>query len=260
MKYAIILAFIIFGTASCSNRGNEDKTGDVKVNLLVAAAANTQYVMAEVIEEFEKIEGVKVNLVIASSGKLASQIVNGAPYDIFLSANMKFPSYVHDKGFAQKTPSVYALGALVLWSNTDTDLSLGVEILRSEALNKIAIANDKNAPYGTATKQVLERLNLLEDIKYKLVYGESISQVNQFVKTKAVDIGFTSKSVVMSKMKGVGSWADIDPSLYEPIEQGVVITKRGQQAHPALCERFIQHLLSPSTQSLFAKYGYLTGK
>ena len=211
MRIGIFWALLLVHVCGCSSNGGDDEVAEA--NLLVAAAANTQFVMREIIENFEKSEGVKVDLVIASSGKLASQIVNGAPFDVFLSANMKFPNYIHDQSYAPHGPIVYALGSLVLWSNSGIDLSSGVEVLRSSQVNKIAIANDKNAPYGTATKQALENLKIVDLINNKLVYGESISQVNQFVKTKAVDVGFTSKSVVMSKMKGTGTWADIDTAL-----------------------------------------------
>ncbi len=255
MNDRMIFLILFVALTACGIDGESGNTGELKI--LVATASNTQYVMREVIVDFEKKEGVKVELVVASSGKLASQIENGAPFHIFLSANMKFPDYLHGKGFAAKPPQVYALGSLVLWTNTNADLSEGVQVLRNKAIKKIAIANDKNAPYGVATRQVLENIGMLNEIHSKLVYGESISQVNHFVKTKLVDVGFTSKSVVLSRMKGTGTWADIAPSLYDAIEQGVVITKRGEKEHLEICERFLEHLMSPGTQQVFVKYGYL---
>jgi len=195
-------SLIIFYFFSCSNNNSS--------KLIIATSANMQFAMKEIIQTFAAQSNIECETVISSSGKLTSQIIEGAPYHVFVSANLKYPNTVFEKGFANHPPKIYAQGKLVLWSWEKSIPNLNE--LTSPEIKKIAIANPKNAPYGKATIEVLQKLELFEKIKDKIVYGESISQVNQFVFSKAASVGFTSKSAVLSdRMIGKGYWLGIHP-------------------------------------------------
>ncbi|MDH5560743.1 MAG: molybdate ABC transporter substrate-binding protein [Deltaproteobacteria bacterium] len=225
--------------------------------LKVAAAANTQNVIHELAREFYVLYGQKIQVILASSGKLAAQILNGAPFDLFLSANMKYPQYLYQKGLTSQKPEIYAKGTLVLWSMGKADLSKGLEVFDSKAITHIALANPRNAPYGQEAVRALKFLGIFDKIKPKLIYGESISQANQFIYSKEVDLGITSKSTVLSPaMRGKGTYFELDPKSYEPILQGAVILKRGLLENPELAREFYQFLFSEQARKIFLAYGY----
>jgi len=178
---------------------------------IFAVSANVQYAIDELIRKFKEENGnIQIKKVISSSGKLANQILKGAPYDIFLSADMKYPLFLFKRGLAISKPKVYAYGVVVLWSMKDINIEkegLGV-LLKA---NKIAVPNPKNAPYGRASIEVLKNTKLYEKVKDRLIYGESVSQVNHYILMRLVDVGFTSKSSVLSPvLRGKGRWIEIE--------------------------------------------------
>ncbi len=184
----------------------------------VTVATNFRFAMGELRQEFKKETGIDVTSVASSSGKMTSQIKPGVPFDVFLSANMKYPETLYREGHTTTKPKVYAYGSLVLWTLKDLDLSKGINVLSGNKVQKIAIANPKNAPYGIAAINALNYYKIYKKIKPKLVYGESISQTNLYVASETADAGLTAKSVVLSpKMKGKGKWIEIDKSAYKPI-------------------------------------------
>ncbi|WP_293445759.1 molybdate ABC transporter substrate-binding protein [Persephonella sp.] len=223
--------------------------------LRIAASANIQYPLREIIKEFKKAYGIDVLVVISSSGKLTAQIERGAPYDIFLSANMKYPDYLYKKGLTIRKPVVYAEGVLVLWSMKEIPLNkIGINILKEKYIKKISVPNPKNAPYGFEAVRVLKNVGLYEQVKNKLVYGESVMQSTQYIYKSLVDAGFTSKSVVLSpKLKNKGVWIEVDKRLYNPIKQGVVVIRDNPYA-----EKFLKFLLSKDAQKILRRYGYRT--
>lgn len=226
---------------------------DKKLN--IAVAANMQFAMKDLTETFTSKTGIQCDLMISSSGKLTALIREHAPYDVFVAADMKYPNELYNNGFTTKKPEVYAYGKLVIWSMID-GLTSSIEMLTSEQIKHIALANPKMAPYGVATIEVLEHYNLYDSIKDKLVYGESISQTNQFIISKSAEVGFTAKSVVLSdKMKGKGSWIAIDEADYSPIAQGVVIIKN-DKAEQQDAERFYEFLFSQEARNILESYGY----
>ena len=226
-------------------------------SITVAVAANVQFAIDTLASYYEKETGTKVNIILGSSGKLTAQILQGAPYDVFLSADMKYPLEIFKQNLAVYKPEVYAYGTLVLWSlsepiRSDSDLVSNVRI------RKIALANPKTAPFGVAAVQFLENSGFYETLKPKLVFGESISQVNQFVTTQTADAGFTSKSVVLSKhMKNSGCWIEIDTGKYNLIEQGIVLIK-SHNKKPHEAEKFYDFLLSEKAKRIFSDFGYKT--
>lgn len=224
----------------------------------VASAANVSYALEELCEDFEKGSGVDVRVVVGSSGKLTAQIERGAPFDLFLSADMSYPVRLWKRGFAVSRPRVYAGGSLVVWSLKGADISGGVRSLQDGSIGRIAIASVKSAPYGRAAERALKAAGVYEKVKSRLVYAESVSQTNRYIVSKVVDAGITAKSVVMSpKMAGKGEYVDVDPSLYTPIEQGIVILKHAESGSMEDARRFYNYIFSDRAKAILKKYGYI---
>jgi len=245
-KYFIAPLFCIFLAASAHAQG-----------ITVAAAANVQFTLDELKAEFTKETGIEVKEVIGASGKLTAQIENGAPFDVFMSADMKYPDRLQKDGIATQGPKTYAYGFLVLWTMKDIDLSKGVAGLSDASIKKIALASPQAAPYGRQTVNALKYYHLYPQIQSKLVYGESISQANQFITTQAADVGFTAKSIVLApNMKDHGKWVDVEKQAYDPIAQGVIVLKYASKNHASEAKQFYDFLFSVQAQEIFKKYGY----
>jgi molybdate transport system substrate-binding protein len=206
---------------------------------------------------FEEKGNAKIELVISSSGKLTAQITHGAPYDIFLSADMKYPEHLYKTGYTLNKPAIYAYGSLVLWILKDIDLANGFEVLESPQIKTIAVANPATAPYGVAAIQALKKAGVYEAVKDKIVYGESISQVNQYLLSGVADVAFTAKSIVKAPdMLHKGKWTGLADSLYSPIMQGVVILKHASENNLQEVRAFYRFLSTPEGKSIFKSYGY----
>ncbi|MFD2570892.1 molybdate ABC transporter substrate-binding protein [Spirosoma soli] len=224
-------------------------------SLRVAVAANAQFVMESLSDAFQKQTGVTIEPIVSSSGKLTTQIQQGAPFDVFLSADMDYPNALHKQGLTTTAPTVYAYGSLVLWTLGNLPISADLKVLQNSAVRHIAIANPALAPYGQAAMSLLKYRNLVETTKAKLVYGESISQVNQYILSGAAEVGITAKSVVLDpSLKQRGRWVDLPPPGYSPIAQGVVVLKRSSQAKTA--QQFVQFLRSSTARRIIQQYGY----
>jgi molybdate transport system substrate-binding protein len=224
--------------------------------LFISASANVQYALKEIVDNFKKkYPDVDVKVSISSSGKLTAQIERGAPFDIFLSADMKYPMYLYKKGLAVTKPKVYAEGILVLWSMKHKLKDIK-DIVK---FRRIAIPDPKTAPYGRASLEALKYFKLYDKVKRKLVYGESVGQASQYIFNRLVDAGFTAKSVVLSpNIKNKGYWIEIDRKAYKPIKQAVVILKHGKNNKYA--KEFFHYLFSNETQNILMKYGYRIAK
>lgn len=242
---------VLFLLWSCNASENRN---DV---LTIAAAANVQYAMRDILIAFEKETHINTQLVTSSSGKLTAQINEGAPYDIFISADMKYPMSLYESGISEIKPIIYAKGSLVLWSN-DERIVPSFEVLKNKEISHIAIGNTKTAPYGKAAEEVLTKLGIIEEIKDKLVYGESISQTTQFINSGAAEIGFTAKSVVLSpQLKNIGNFMEIDPNLHTPIIQGMVPIKNPNLKKETEQSAFIEFMKTPQVRQILITYGYL---
>jgi molybdate transport system substrate-binding protein len=225
--------------------------------ITAAVAANVQFAMEELKAAFKKESGIEVKAVYGASGKLATQVRNGAPFDLFVSADMDFPDSLRAWGHAPEKPRAYAYGKLVMWTLKDVDLEKGLAALSDSAIGKIALADPKRAPYGREALKALQRSGLADALKPKLVYGENISQVSQYILTGNVDIGFNAKSIVMApETQGKGHWKDVDSALYDRIAQGAVVCKYGAENNPGLSSRFYAFLYSAPAREIFARYGY----
>jgi molybdate transport system substrate-binding protein len=230
----------------------------VAETLTVAVAANVKFVFDELKTAFKNSSGVEVMGVFASSGKINAQIKSGAPYDVFLSADMDFPEALYKDGLAMSAPKVYARGVLVLWTLQNLDLKQGMNILKSPAVKKVAIANPKLAPYGREAMHALEHFKLNKEIESKLIFGESIGQVNQYIDSQSVEIGFTAKSVVLApQLQGHGTWVEVPRDSYEPIEQGMVILKHGNETNAAAAKQFMTFMASAQARKILEQFGYI---
>jgi len=219
--------------------------------ILVAAAANTTYAMPEIIKEFnKKYPGIKVDLVLASSGKLTAQIMHGAPYDVFMSANMKYPDFLFQRGFSKTEPAVYAKGALSLLSVKKEKLKdLNSSVLSARL---IAVANPKSAPYGKAAVEAMKKAGVYSKVKDRLVYAESVAGVIPYVLREA-DVGVVAKSSLYSeKMKRYTNHIDVPVNLYSPINQGIILLHNSKEA-----KLFYDFILSDKAEEIFKKYGYI---
>ncbi len=248
LKIILILTLLLLSTLDYAQNNQ----------ITVAVAANVQFAMQDLKTEFKKETGINTVIIIGSSGQLTAQIKQGAPYDVFISADMKYPENLFENKFAVDKPKVYASGTLVIWSvKKGIKLSDNLKELLDNKIQKIALANPKIAPYGVATIEALKYFDIYKNVKNKLVFGESIAPTNQFIISGAADIGFTAKSVVMSpSMKGKGTWKEVNPLAYSPIKQGCVILKYGFKNHKIETEKFYRFLFSEKAKKILTNYGY----
>ncbi|HVZ56747.1 MAG TPA: molybdate ABC transporter substrate-binding protein [Chitinophagaceae bacterium] len=227
--------------------------------ITVAVAANLQFVINELKADFERSRPgrVRVSVVLGASGNLTTQIRQGAPFDLFISADTRYPASLYRDGLTADSPRVYCRGLLVLWTaRTDLALSRDLHVLVRPEIRKIALANPRLAPYGEAAEQTLRKAGLFDQVRTKLVYGESIAQTSQFIYSRAADAGFTAKSVVIAgPWKDRGSWIEVDPASYAPIEQAAVLLRSNRTEASA----FYHYLFSEPARMILRKYGYLVG-
>lgn len=223
--------------------------------LKVAAAANLQSIIEVLQKDFKQKTGINIDPIVGSSGKLVAQIKNGAPFDVFLSADMSFPEALYKDNLSTKAPVAYTYGSLIICSNQDIGFENWERILLTPRIKKIAIANPSVAPYGAAAEELLKKKGILENVKSKMVYGESISQVNTYITTGVVEVGFTTQALIKDQAnKTPLFWKLVDPKTYNPIQQGMVILKHAQNNPDA--EKFYQYILSAGAKRIFEQYGY----
>lgn len=234
-------------------------TGFAQTKITVAVAANMQYTIEALKTEFNKTDKTQIDIVLGASGKLTQQIMQSAPFDIFISADTAFPKKLADTGFAAELPRVYVRGVLVLWSvKPGVELKKDLKLLLNNDIQHIAIANPKTAPYGAAAEFILKKYDLYDKVSAKLVTGESITQTSQFIATQAADAGFTAKSIVISdEMKGKGVWVELNQNDYPPIKQAAVLLKYGQQNHAGEAKKFYDFLFSDKAKAIYKKFGYI---
>lgn len=228
--------------------------------ITIAVSANVSYAITPLKKAFNILyPHIKVIEILGSSGKLTAQIKHGAPYGLFMSANMDYPNKLYKEGLALKKPIIYAQGSLAILSSIPRNYCAEIFILKDPSIDKIAIANPKTAPYGIATVKALKNAKLYDKLKKKFVYGESISQTVIYA-TKVADIGIIAKSALfsprLSQFKEAIHWHEVEPSLYTPIDQGMVILKhaKGDKAVKA----FYDFMQSPKAKAILRSFGYHT--
>lgn len=244
----LCLAFML---SSC---GGSDR---LERHLIIAVASNMHFAMEAIAARFTDKQGIRVEIASASSGVLATQIRQGAPFHIFASANRLYPNTLENEDLTMGTAEVFALGTLILWSLDGTDLSAGIAALDTSTVKNFAIANPEVAPYGIAAAQALDNASYQPGLQDKLVMGESIAQVNQYVSSGAVQVGLTSRSVLYSpNLIDKGHHQDVDRTLYHPIEQSIVTLRKGAEEIPEAAALFYAFVFSAEAQTILSDHGY----
>lgn len=227
--------------------------------LRVAAAADLQPVMPVLAQAYEKETDTKLEVSFGSSSALATQIVNGAPFDVFLGADYSFPEKVVAAGLAEeKEPVAYANGTLVLWARKDSPIQpLSMENVASTKVTRIAVGDEFHAPYGRAAYAAMRQLKLYEGLKDKLVVAENIAQAAQFVESGNAQVGFISLTLASSEhMKQVGTFVRV-PSVYPKIRQCGVVMKKSPHLDQA--QAFMKWLTSAKVQDNLHNLGLEPG-
>ncbi len=244
--------YVLMGSLSSCVPSREDR-------LVIATSANMQFAIKELAHTFMESTGVDCDIVTGSSGKLAAQLEEGAPFCIFIAADMEYAQHLYDKGIVT-APEVYAEGRLVLWS-LRTDVGPSFKDLLREDITHIALPNPATAPYGRAAMDALRHMGLEGRVKEKFVFGESIAQTHQYLSTQAADIGITAKSMVVSlPAHEQGKWIEIDADSYAPLLQGMALSQRIDTALQKQAQDFRDFLFSEKAQLILKNHGYLIPK
>ncbi len=222
--------------------------------LTIDAAADLQPVMPTLAREYEKQTGVKVNVAFGSSGTLSTQIVNGAPVDVFFGADFTFPEKIVAAGLAdEKLPVPYARGTLVLWARKDLAAPLSMDLLKDPRVTRIAIADEFHAPFGRAAYAALRWLKLEDQLKPKLVVAENVAQTAQFVESGNAQVGFISLTLANSdKLKAEGQFVLV-PEIYPEIRQCAVVIRTSKTLDEA--RRFLEWTRSSAVQAELRGFG-----
>lgn len=224
----------------------------------MAAAADLNFAMANLSGQFEKQTGIKVNVTTGSSGNFVSQIQNGAPFDLFFSADIEYARKLAAAGFAEpETLREYALGRIVIWMPTGAGVDVakqGWNALLDASVQKIAIANPEHAPYGRAAVAALQRAGIYEQVKPKLIYGENISQAAQFVQSGNAQAGIIALSLAISPGMKEGKFWEIPAETYPPIEQAAVLLKSAKNKNAARV--FLEFVSSAAGRKILEKHGF----
>lgn len=223
-------------------------------HITVAAAADLHHAMDQVVEAYRHDHpGSRIEVVYGSSGNLLTQIEQGAPFELFFSADSDYPQQLVAHGKAGGAPVPYALGHLVLWSASLDMTNVQVADLAQSRFGRIAIANPQHAPYGKRAEQALRKAGVWDKVQDRLVYGENIAQTAQFTQSGNAQVGLLAESLVLAS-PGKGSYAPVSPALYKPLRQSFVVTQRG--ANNALAQDFSRYVQGAQAKSILSRFGF----
>ncbi len=227
-------------------------------SLRIAAASDLQFALTDLASQYEKQSGVKLSITYGSSGNFFAQILNGAPFDLFFSADVSYPQKLIDVGLAEPDSRyTYAFGRIILWMPSDSPLNpaqLQWNTLLDARIQKIATANPEHAPYGRAAVAALQKAGFYEQVKSKLVYGENISQAAQFVQSGSAQAGILAISLTITPAMKSGKTWEIPRELYPPLEQAVVLLKSSPNKSAA--RAFLAFLRTEPARATLARYGF----
>jgi molybdate transport system substrate-binding protein len=226
--------------------------------ITVAAAADLNYALKEIANRFESKTGTKVTLSFGASGNLYSQITNGAPFDLFFSADEDYPKKLIEAGLAEGSSlKTYAVGHLVLWVPNSVGIDpakLKIDVLTQPAVKKIAIANPQHAPYGRAAMAAIDHYGLKDKLAEKLVFGENVSQAAQFAQSGNAQAGLIALSLAMSPaLKSAGKYWELPTDAYPEFKQAAVIISSSKQKQAAAA--FLDFVLSPEGTAVLKQFG-----
>ena len=224
----------------------------------VAAAADLKFAMDELAGQFERQTGTTVRVTYGSSGNFFSQIQNGAPFDLFFSADIEYPKKLEAAGFAEAGSLYeYAVGRIVIWTLAAAKVDVAKQrwnALLSDSVQKIAIANPEHAPYGRAAVAALRKAGIYEQVKAKLVYGENISQAAQFVQSGNAQAGIVAMALAVSPAMRDGQRWEIPAEMHPPIDQGAIVLKNSKNKDAA--RLFLEFVRSATGRAVLAKFGF----
>lgn len=233
------------------------QTAHAGERITIAAAADLKFALDELVELFNKAHPAdRVETIYGSSGKFQAQIRQGAPFDLYFSADIAYPRELKAEGLAASEVQPYAVGRIVLWSQLHDAGRMTLADLADPAIHKIAIANPKHAPYGKRAEEALKAAGIWEKVEGKLVYGENVAQAAQFVQTGNAQAGMVALSLALSpEMAKQGSYALIPDRLHQPLEQGFIITRRA--AGNPLAQAFARFIADKEARTVMARYGFV---
>jgi molybdate transport system substrate-binding protein len=225
--------------------------------ITIAAAADLKFALDEIVVLFGKAHPADgVETIYGSSGKFQTQIRQGAPFDLYFSADIAYPRALKAEGFAASDVQPYAVGRIVLWSTSRDTGKMTLADLTDPTIQKIAIANPKHAPYGKRAEEALRAAGVWEKVESKLVYGENVAQAAQFVQTGNAQAGIIALSLALSpKLAKQGGYALIPGKLHQPLEQGFIITRRA--ADNPLAKVFASFMAGKEARAVMTRYGFV---
>lgn len=264
IEYYFLVASLLFTSSFARAQGQaqdraQDEDRKDATKLVVAAAADLSTALKEVADAYEKKTGVSVRLSFGASGALTQQIQNGAPFDLFFSADMDYPRQLISASKADgATLYQYAVGKLVLWVPADSPLDVehkGLQVLLDPSVKKIAIANPEHAPYGRAAVAALKHTGLYDQVSERLVLGESVSQAAQFVESGNAQAGLVALAhAIAPALRGKGKYWEIPADTYSPLAQGAVVLSNSQHKKEAI--EFLQYIKTKDAADILRKYGF----
>lgn len=251
----LFLLIVLFVSVLCSAE-----------EITVAAAADLQFAFQDVAARFQKNTGHTVKMVFGSSGNFFAQIQNGAPFDVYFSADIDYPKRLEAAGLGEPgTLYEYATGKIVLWApaNSLIDVSKGLKTLLDPAVTKIAIANPEHAPYGRAAVAAMKTEKIYDQVSSKFVLGENISQTASLIVSGGADVGIVALSLAVApSMKIKGTYFEIPADEYPAIDQAAIILKSSQNKE--IARQFVAYVKTADIQSVMRSYGFMlpaaTGK
>jgi len=251
-----ILLFCLLAIANTAYAGEK---------ITIAAAADLKFALDEIVMLFNKVHPVdRVETIYGSSGKFQTQIRQGAPFDLYFSADIAYPRALKAEGFAALEVQPYAVGRIVLWSQSRDAGKMTLADLADSSIRKIAIANPKHAPYGKRAEEALKAAGMWEKVATKLVYGENVAQAAQFVQTGNAQAGIIALSLALSpelanhacpQFNQSCGYALIPDNLHQPLEQGFIVTRRA--ADNPLAQEFARFMAGKDARAIMARYGFV---
>ncbi len=247
-KSALLLVLIVFFSFLAAAQ-----------EIAVAAAADLQFAMQDIAARFQKETGKTLKLTYGSSGNFFAQLQNGAPFDVYFSANLDYPKRLEAAGLTEPDSYYeYATGKIVIWvsASSKLDLRSGLAALANQGVGKIAIANPQHAPYGQAAVAALKKENVYDNVSDRLVLGENISQTASLVVSGAADAGIVALSLALAPtMKDKGRYVEVPAGDYPPIKQACVIMRSAKNKDAA--REFLEFLKKPAIGQALQSYGFV---
>lgn len=250
MRRFYLAGLLVLAAYGC---GSSEEPGE---SVIVAAASNLDRAIPRLTADFEASTGIKAVVSLGSTSNLTQQIENGAPFDVFLSADAEHVDQLIEGGFAEAASKyLYARGRLALWVRQESPLALsGPEALLDPGVRYVSVANPGFAPYGIAAEQAIDRLGYSNQLKGKIVYAQNINMTQQYAESGNADIAVTALSLTID---AGGKSLELDASLYDPIEQVLAVLVTAQHTEPA--SRFAAYMKEPRAQAILGEFGYGPG-